>query len=55
VNIATGKMDLWKTFGESMSVGVRNVGAPHVSVDGNAYAYVYSQVLSQAYVVRGLK
>jgi len=55
VNIATGKMDLWKTFGESMSVGVTNVGAPHISVDGNAYAYVCSQVLSQAYVVRGLK
>jgi Tol biopolymer transport system component len=55
VNVATGKMDLWKTFGESMSVGVTNVGAPHISDDGNAYAYVYSQVLSQAYVVRRLK
>jgi Tol biopolymer transport system component len=55
VNIVTGKMDFWKTFGENLSVGITNVGEPHISSDGNAYAYVYSQVLSQAYVVRGLQ
>ncbi|MGC2182780.1 MAG: WD40 repeat domain-containing serine/threonine protein kinase [Terriglobales bacterium] len=54
-NIATGKMELWKTFGEALSVGVTNVSAPRFSSDGGAYAYVYSQVLSQAYVVKGLK
>ena len=54
-NIATGKMELWKTFGEALGVGVTNVSAPRFSSDGGAYAYVYSQVLSQAYVVKGLK
>lgn len=55
VNVATGKMDFWKTFGANLPAGVANVGGPRFSSDGSAYAYVYSQILSQAYVVRGLK
>ena len=55
VNGGSGKMELWKTFGEGMTVGVTGVGGPHFSSDGSAYAYVYSQALSQAYVVKGLK
>jgi Tol biopolymer transport system component len=55
LNIATGKMGLWKTFGAGMAVGVTGVGGPRLSSDGSAYAYVYSQALSEAYVVKGLK
>ena len=55
VNIATGKMEYWKTFGENLPAGIASVGGPRFSSDGTAYAYVYSQVLSQAYVVKGLK
>jgi eukaryotic-like serine/threonine-protein kinase len=55
VNAITGKMEFWKTFGENLKAGVASVGGPHFSSDGNAYAYVYVQVLSQAYVVKGLK
>jgi hypothetical protein len=55
VNINTGKMEYWRTFGENLPAGVASVGGPHFSSDGNAYAYVYSQVLSQAYVVKGLR
>ena len=54
-NIVTGKMELWKTFGENMPVGVTQVGGPIFSTDGSAYAYVYGQALSQAYVVKGLR
>jgi WD40 repeat protein len=54
VNPVTGKMDLWKTFGTDAS-GVASAGAPRFSADGSAYAYVYVRVLSQAYVVTGLK
>ena len=54
VNAATGKMEPWKTFGEALPPGA-NAGAPHFSNDGSAYAYVYSQILSEAYVVKGLK
>ena len=55
VNVVTGKMEFWKTFGENLPAGVASVGGPRFSSDGSAYAYVYSQVLSQAYVVKGLQ
>jgi Tol biopolymer transport system component len=54
VNPVTGKMESWKTFGTDSS-GVSSAGAPRFSADGSAYAYVYVRVLSQAYVVTGLK
>ncbi len=54
VSITTGKMEFWKSFGDSLPAGAE-AGAPHFSADGSAYAYVYSQVLSEAYVVKGLK
>ena len=54
VNTVTGKMELWKTFGGD-AAGVSSVGAPRFSSDGTAYAYVYVRVLSQAYVVTGLR
>jgi hypothetical protein len=55
VNVATGKMELWKTFGEGTPTGAAGVSPPFFSNDQSAYAYVYSPVLSQAYVVKGLK
>jgi Tol biopolymer transport system component len=55
VNIQTGKMEPWRTFGEETGAGVSSVGAPRLSSDGSAYAYVYGRVLSEAYVVTGLK
>jgi eukaryotic-like serine/threonine-protein kinase len=55
VNPTTGKMDFWKEFGGGLQAGVDDVGPPRFSRDGTAHAYVYEQVLSQAYVVKGLK
>jgi dipeptidyl aminopeptidase/acylaminoacyl peptidase len=55
VNIHTGKVEPWKTFGEQTGAGVTAVVPPHLASDGNAYAYLYVQVLSEAYVVTGLK
>jgi len=55
VNVATGKMELWRTFGAEAGAGVDEVGAPRFSADGTAYAYVYARVLAEAYVVTGLK
>jgi Tol biopolymer transport system component len=55
VNVVTGKMEFWKTFGENLPAGVASVGGPRFSGDGSSYAYVYSRVLSQAYVVKGLQ
>lgn len=55
VNIATGKVDPWKTFGPNLQSGVMAVSAPRFSKDGTAYAYVYVQDVAEAYVMRGLK
>jgi Tol biopolymer transport system component len=55
VNIQTGKMDSWKTFGGEAGTSGAYIGAPHLSSDGSAYAYVYDRVLSEAYVVTGLR
>jgi Tol biopolymer transport system component len=55
INPATGKMDLWKTFGAEASAGITEASAPSFSSDGSAYAYVYVRILSEAYVVTGLK
>jgi eukaryotic-like serine/threonine-protein kinase len=55
VNIATGKMDFWREFGTNLPTGAAGVSPPRLSGGSNAYAYEYSQVLSQAYVIKGLK
>jgi len=53
VNVATGKMDPWKTLG-GMGAG-QFVVLSYVSSDGTAYAYSYGYETSTAYVVTGLK
>jgi len=53
--VQTGTMEPWKTFGEPMGSGATTLVAPHLSSDGTAYAYLYSRVLSEAYVVTKLK
>ena len=55
LNPATGKAEFWKEFGTNLLTGTAGVGPPRFSADGRAYAYVYSQILSEAYVVKGLK
>ncbi|MGB8009975.1 MAG: protein kinase [Terriglobales bacterium] len=54
VDVGTGKMELWKTFGEGVAGSVKTT-ANYLSGDGGAYAYLYEQTLSQGYVVRGMK
>ncbi len=54
VDIHTGKMEPWKTFGEA-GAGVSTIGRLQLSADGTAYAYIYVRVLSEAYVVTGLR
>ena len=54
MNLATGKLEPWKTFGDTLPTGAHAFG-PLPSTDGSAYVYGYVQVLSQAYVVKGLK
>jgi Tol biopolymer transport system component len=55
VNVVTGKMELWRTIGSEATAGIDAVGVPHLLSEGTAYAYSYVRVLSEAYVVTGLK
>src|SRR5579872_4522142 len=55
LSLATGKIDFWKTFGADLKVGIAGISPPTFSQDGTAYAYMYDQTLSEAYVVKGLK
>jgi hypothetical protein len=54
VNLATGKMDLWRTF-SAPGAGVTENEPAMVSIDGRAYAYVWFQDLCEAYVITGLR
>ncbi|MGB6383703.1 MAG: protein kinase [Terriglobales bacterium] len=55
VNITTGKMDLVKTFGAGLAAGTGGRGGSYLPANDGAYAYMYTQTLSQVYVVRGMK
>ena len=55
VNVATGAVKPWKTFGEGLASGGTSIGNSYFAGDGGAYSYVYSQTISQVYVVRGMK
>jgi hypothetical protein len=55
VNLQTGKMEPWKTLGEEKGTGGANIVTPHLSDDASAYAYMYVQNRSEAYVVTGLR
>ncbi len=55
VDVATGKIEPWKTFGTDLGAGVTGSAPPYFSSDGSAYAYLHFSDLSVGYVVRGLK
>jgi eukaryotic-like serine/threonine-protein kinase len=55
VDTVTGKMEIWKTFGEGLVAGALTVDDSYMMGEGGAYAYLYVQTLSQVYVVRGMK
>ena len=55
MDLATSKMDLWKTIGEGINSGVTSVKAAIFAKQNSAYVYRWEQSLSQAYLVRGLK
>jgi hypothetical protein len=48
-------MELVKSFGEGLAAGAWSVAGTYRSGDGGAYVYLYTQTLSQVYVVRGMK
>jgi len=47
-------MEFWKEFGGDMA-GTQVVGPPYFAQNADAYAYVYTQLLSEGYVVSNLQ
>ena len=55
LEIVTGERRLWKTLSPADATGVYSINDFKVTRDGRAYFYSYKRVLSQLYVVSGLK
>lgn len=55
LDIATGRRHLWKTLVPPDPAGVYSIIEFQVTPTGHAYVYSYTRLLSQLYLVRGLK
>ena len=55
LDVATGERRLWKTLVPPDSAGVYSVIEFQITPDGQSYFYSYTRLLSQLYLVRGLK
>ncbi len=55
VELATGRRDLWKTLTPADPTGFEEIYAVHIADDEQSYYYTISRVLSDLYLVRGLR
>jgi tRNA A-37 threonylcarbamoyl transferase component Bud32/Tol biopolymer transport system component len=55
LNLTTGLRGLWKSLVPPDAAGVYSITEFRITPKGDAYAYSYSRLLSQLYLVRGLK
>jgi hypothetical protein len=55
VELNTGHRQLWRELNPPDPSGINFIRTPHISADGKAYAYNYSRVLSELFLVDGLK
>ncbi len=55
VDIATGRRQLWKEIVPADTAGVQSIPIIRFSADGKSYAYSMGRLLSDLYVVDGLK
>jgi eukaryotic-like serine/threonine-protein kinase len=55
VELASGHRQLWRELSPPDPAGVNFIRAPHISADGKAYAYNYNRILSDLYLVDGLR
>jgi hypothetical protein len=55
LDVATGARQPWKELMPSDPTGVTFIRAPHITPDGEAYAYSYARTLSRLYLVKGLR
>ena len=55
LDLTSGERRLWKSLVPPDSAGVYSIVEFRITPKGDAYAYGYSRLLSQLYLVRGLK
>jgi hypothetical protein len=55
VDIVSGARTPWKMLAPSDRAGLLAVNSIHISPDGKAYAYSYTRVLSELYLVDGIR
>jgi hypothetical protein len=55
LDLATGKRALWRSLAPADPAGVSQIGPIVMTPDGKSYIYGYHRVLSDLYLVEGLK
>jgi len=55
LNILTGRREFFREMTPPDIAGVRGISQIHFSSDGQAYVYSYTRLLSELYLVKGLK
>ena len=55
IDLSSGQRRLWKELDPPDPAGINFIRTPHISADGKAYAYNYNRVLSDLYLVDGLR
>ncbi|HXN20685.1 MAG TPA: hypothetical protein VN875_20290 [Candidatus Binatus sp.] len=55
LNVLTGQRQLFREMTPPDVAGLQNISHIHFSADGRAYVYSYSRLLSELYLVKGLK
>ena len=55
LDLSTGRRELWKELIPQDLAGANVIPSVQIAPDGRAYAYYYGQVLSDLYLVEGLK
>lgn len=55
LDLSTGRRELWRELIPPDLAGTSDIGNVQITPDGRAYAYYYGQILSDLYLVEGLK
>jgi serine/threonine protein kinase/Tol biopolymer transport system component len=55
LDLATGRREIWKESSFADPAGIRATGSIRSTPDGRAYAYHYQRILSDLFLVEGLK
>ena len=55
IELSSGKRKLWKELIPPDATGINFIRTPHISADGKWYAYNYNRVISDLYLVDGVK